>query len=76
MQIIKRKFTNGYGVSVVDHGYGSESGLFELAVTYDGKLCYDTPITNDVLGWLTLTKVDKLMVRVAALPKKGTDDGE
>ena len=32
--------------------YGGSEGLFELAMTRDGKCIYDTPITNDVIGWL------------------------
>lgn len=32
--------------------YGGDEGLFELAMLRDDKCCYDTPITNDVIGWL------------------------
>ena len=46
-------FDNGYGASVVCHegSYGNEKGLFELAVTKEGKLDYSTPIANDVIGF-------------------------
>ena len=50
------KFPNGYGASVVRHqgSYGFKSGLWELAVLdSSGDLCYSTPITNDVIGYLT-----------------------
>jgi hypothetical protein len=44
---------NGYGWSIVrfdDEFYGN---CYELAVLKDGNLCYDTPVTRDVIrgGW-------------------------
>ena len=50
------QFENGFGASIVKHeySYGGRDGLYELAVTdKDGQLTYDTPITNDVLGYLS-----------------------
>lgn len=32
--------------------YGGAEGLFELAMLRNDKCCYDTPITDDVRGWL------------------------
>lgn len=32
--------------------YGGSEGLFELAMLRNDKCCYDTPITDDVIGWL------------------------
>lgn len=66
----KVKFPNGYGASVVlsDISYGSEDGLYELAVLgQDGHLTYATAITNDVLGWLTEGDVRTALARVAEL---------
>lgn len=61
-------FPNGYGVSVIDDGYGSSRGLYELAVLGpDGRLCYDTPITDDVLGHLSADDVTKYMAEVQIL---------
>lgn len=68
------RFGNGYGASVVrgPYSYGGDNGLFELAViTFDGdewELTYETPITGDVLGHLTVAEVAELLVRKAALP--------
>lgn len=68
-------FPNGYGVSVVRHqfSYGGSEGLFEMAVLSGDEnksnLCYDTPITNDVLGWLTFDDVVKHALEVAKLPQ-------
>jgi hypothetical protein len=72
----KQFFSNGYGVSVIAHGYGSDDGLYELAVIKgtegDWGLCYTTPITDDVLGWLTEADVDNYIEQVKALPPVDT----
>lgn len=66
-------FPNGYGVSVVKHqySYGGDRGLWEIAVlkgTEDNwKLCYDTDITDDVLGYQTDQDVTDVMRRVQEL---------
>lgn len=64
------KFENGYGASVVKHSfsYGNEEDLFELAVLDDkGELCYSTPITNDVIGYLSNDDVIKLLNEIKNL---------
>ena len=63
-------FDNGYGASVIctPYSYGGKSGLYELAVLgKDGRLCYDTPITNDVLGYLTEQDVTDVMKQIQDL---------
>lgn len=61
-------FDNGYGASVINDGYGSESGLYELAVLGpSGDLTYDTPITSDVLGFLNESEVADALDKIAAL---------
>jgi len=60
-------FDNGYGVSVVKtpHSYGGSRGRYELAVLGpDGNLTYDTPVTNDVLGYLSEKGVTDAMLEV------------
>jgi hypothetical protein len=67
----KASFDNGYGASIVKHNYsyGGANGLWELAVIgKDGRLCYDTPITSDVLGYLTEDEVNQVLKDIAALP--------
>ena len=68
------KFKNNYNASVVRHmgSYGNKQGLYELAVTkYDGdghwSLCYDTPITDDVLGYLTEDDVTNYLIQIEQL---------
>ena len=41
------EFPNGYGASVINSKY--EVGMIEVAVFYDGHLCYSSPITSDVI---------------------------
>jgi hypothetical protein len=63
-------FDNGYGVSVVkhDYSYGGDKGLYELAVLNEnGDLTYDTPITEDVIGWLRPEDVTDVMIKVQQL---------
>ena len=60
-------FDNGYGASVVKHefSYGGKDGLYELAVLdKDGNLTYDTPITNDVIGYLREIDVTDVMEKI------------
>jgi hypothetical protein len=73
------RFANGYGASVVrfPHSYGWEDGLWELAVLRftgpkidDFYLVYDTPITDDVLGYLSEQDVDDTLAGIEALPAK------
>ncbi len=69
------KFENGYGASVVknDISYGSKEGLFELGVIkFDNnnwKLCYDTPITDDVIGYLKQEEIEPILEQIKNLPE-------
>lgn len=65
-------FPNGYGVSVVrsDTSYGGPAGLYELAVLVEGRIVYDTPVTNDVLGHLSEGDVTERLNEVARLPPR------
>lgn len=68
------RYKNNYGASVVRHSfsYGHNEGLWELAVikwndddTWD--ICYDTPITDDVLGYLTENAVKRYLKQIKKL---------
>ena len=63
------EFPNGYGASVIKHkgSYGYSEGLWELAVLNEGELCYDTEITNDVIGYLNDPEVDRLLRKINQL---------
>jgi hypothetical protein len=64
------QFSNGYGASIVitPYSYGGDRGLYELAVFgKDGHITYDTPITNDVLGYLTEIEVSETLKTIKEL---------
>ena len=65
----KFKFDNGYGASVITGviAYCNEEHPYELAVLEHDELCYDTPITDDVLGYLTEDDVSDLLDRIEQL---------
>lgn len=64
------KADNGYGASIVQgpYTYGGNQGLWELAVLGpDGGICYDTHITDDVLGHLSEQEVNETLEEIAKL---------
>jgi len=72
----KHLFDNGYGISVVKFrgSYGYEEGLYESAVLkgtvekFDSflncEICYDSVITDDVLGYQTEEEVEVLLYEI------------
>ena len=61
---------NGYSASIVCHefSYGGSEGLYELAVLLDGRICYTTPITEDVIGYMSEQDVLDTCKLIAELP--------
>ena len=71
-------YPNGYGVSVIQFttpygcgSYGAEEGLYEVAILKgleeDWEICYDTPITDDVIGYQSVEDIDNLLSQVESL---------
>jgi hypothetical protein len=56
------QFDNGFGASIVKHqySYGGGDGLYEIAVLDSaGEITYTSPITDDVLGYLSEEDVER-----------------
>ena len=80
------RFENNFGASVVRHNtsYGGKEGLWELAVIKwseesidpDWRLVYDTPITDDVIGWLEESEIEPILLKIKSLNKYGQFDEE
>lgn len=73
----KYYFPNGYGASIVKYGlpFSVRSDEWELAViercsSGDWHLCYDTPITDDVIPDLTGEEVCEILEKIICLPRK------
>lgn len=69
----KLTFENGYGISVLLGGYGIYSNgvdTYEVAVLHNNELCYDTHITDDVLGHQTKEEVNEIIRQIQLLNKK------
>jgi hypothetical protein len=62
-------FDNGCGVSVVfgETFYSDGTSTYELAVLKDGEVCYDTEVTDDVLGYLSPEEVSDAMRKVQSI---------
>lgn len=67
------RFENGFGASQIRHSmsYGGPQGFWEVAVIkWNGDkwdITYDTPITDDVIGWLDGREVNLLLETISNL---------
>lgn len=70
----KYYFPNGYGASVIKLASSCIPEAWELAVIKQNNvtgarhLCYDTPITDDVISGLTGEGICKLLEKIIRLP--------
>ena len=62
-------FNNGYGASVLLGNLFYSNGIdtYELAVFKNGHLCYDTEITDDVIGRITKDEVTEILIKIQQL---------
>lgn len=67
------RFPNGYGASLITN-WMAHGGREMAVIRFDSEsiesysLVYDTPVTSDVLGYLSPEDVDPLLDQIAALP--------
>lgn len=66
------QFPNGYGASVIRHrySYGGPQGFFELAVLKGDAICYESPLTTDVLGWQTEDEICECLEMIKNLEEQ------
>jgi hypothetical protein len=66
---IKLKFANNYGVSFINHmgSYGNEIAILLFDKNGNSHLCYDTELTNDVIGYLEYEEVFETIEKVKQL---------
>ena len=65
------RFPNEYGASVINHEYSY--GLELAVVHWNGNkydLCYDTPITDDVIGYLDEDELNSILNEIYRLEKQ------
>lgn len=65
-------FPNGYGASIINtsFSYGSDEAPWELAVMTEDGICYETPITDDVVGHCTEVDIIRICGEIFNLPTK------
>lgn len=69
----KMFFPNGYGISVIagKYAYSNNENPYECAVLKGNSekwnLTYDTPITDDVIGYCDEKKVTEIMEQIQKL---------
>jgi len=67
----KMDFPNGYGISVVlgEQNYSNGVDTYEVAVLKGENICYDTAITDDVMGWQDTNEVTEIMKQIQNLKR-------
>ena len=58
-------FSNNYTASVVEHDYSN--GLEIAVLDSNGTITYDTPITDDILGYLTDDQANDILGKISRL---------
>ena len=62
-------FTNGYYISIIN-GMWAQGDVdeYELAILNKDGICYDTPLADDVVGFLTKEDIEQFVRDVSELP--------
>jgi len=65
-------FDNGHGASILcgDMFYSNGVDTYELAVMNNNEICYDTPITDDVCGYLNQDELMQTLEDISKLPPR------
>lgn len=59
----KLYFPNGWGISIIlsRYSYGWSELKWEAAILYNDGLDYSNPLTNDVIGYQTISEIKNLV---------------
>lgn len=70
MAQLRHETPNGYTISIINDGYGAESGLFEVAVwpTNGGSFVTRAPFEDQVIGWQDKQEVAALVALIESWP--------
>lgn len=60
-------FNNDYGASVVHDAHDTYEVAVIIGMVDEWAICYTTPITNDVLRYLSWPEVETALQRIAEL---------
>jgi hypothetical protein len=68
----KLELPNGYGISVItgENAYSGED-TYEVAILHNNEICYDTPLTDSVLGYQTEENINNILKELETYVKKG-----
>ena len=74
----RMSFDNGYGASIICKpiSYGGDAKKFEIAVLKFGEICYDTPVSYDLEGYLDFEDVIEVLHEIRELPPAEKDDAK
>lgn len=64
------EFENGYGASVIhnEFSYGLELSVLRFKPSGDFELCYDTSVTDDVIGYIkNAEELESILERIKEL---------
>jgi high-affinity K+ transport system ATPase subunit B len=72
------RFANGYGASVVNNDVilGTEMAVIKWEGDDDFTLVYDTPLTDDVINYLTEDETQQFLERISNLTEDGKNSSE
>lgn len=72
----KYRFPNDYGASLIyaPGSYGLELAVLNFSANPEGDLEYNTPITNDVLGYLTWEQAVEALIKIKELPSNKMEE--
>lgn len=67
------EYPNGYGAMIdkCDYSKGDSADLWELTVLHDGEYTWETPLTNNTVGWLDDSEVESFCNTIRGWDENG-----